>query len=173
MSGLQVSVLRNTDGSYRAKFHRHDSYDCAGRRMHEEKHPDLDDYVIVDISALSPRHKACQFECCFPGLPNVEAVIGRHRPFMLAPAQAQSAVVPPPYPGLRIGQTVTVRDLASHETRRWKIVAADAEKPAGAITAQAPIARALLGHDVGDRVTVELPRGTRELLIEQIQHSSP
>lgn len=94
MGGLQVWVLRNTDATYRAKFHRHDSLDCAGRRMHEEKHPDLDDYVLVDISTLSPRHKACQFECCFPGLPAVEAVIGRHRALVRAPAPGQSDVVP-------------------------------------------------------------------------------
>ena len=39
MTGLEVRVLRNADGTYRARFHRHDAYDCAGRRMHEEKHP--------------------------------------------------------------------------------------------------------------------------------------
>jgi transcription elongation factor GreA len=81
--------------------------------------------------------------------------------------------VTPPSTGLRFGQSVTVRDLASGETKRWKIDAAiGEEKRAGALAAQSPIARALLGHHAGDTVTVGLPRGTRQLLIEQIEDSS-
>lgn len=173
MTGLEVRVLRNADGTYRARFHRHDAYDCAGRRMHEEKHPDLDDYVLVDIWALSPGQKACQFACCFCGLPDAEAVIAHHGTRGSMRARARAAALPPPTTGLRVGQSVTVRDLASGETKHWKIVATiGEEKPAGALAAQSPIAHALLGHHAGDTVTVGLPRGARQLVIEQIEDAS-
>lgn len=74
---MQVWVLRDASGKFRAKFHDRDSNNCNGRRAHEERWPDRDDYVLVDILDLPPSQKACQFPCCFPGLADQTAVI-RH-----------------------------------------------------------------------------------------------
>jgi hypothetical protein len=75
---MQAWVLRNANGSFRGKFHRNGSDDCPGRRMYEEKYPDQPDYVLVDIEDLPPYQEACQFECCFQGLPNTDAVAARY-----------------------------------------------------------------------------------------------
>src|SRR4051794_25467133 len=71
---MQVWALRNPDGTFRGKFHRHDSYDCAGRRMYEENFADKGDYVLVDLTELPRRQGACQFECCFKGSPDANTV---------------------------------------------------------------------------------------------------
>jgi hypothetical protein len=61
---MQVWVLRNPNGSFRGKFHRHDAYDCPGKRRGEE---DRNDYVLVEIEELPGHQKACQFGTCFEG----------------------------------------------------------------------------------------------------------
>jgi hypothetical protein len=75
---MQVWVLRNANGKFRAKFHHRDSNNCNGRRAHDERWPDKDDYILVDILDLPPSQKACQFPCCFCGLPDQAAVATRH-----------------------------------------------------------------------------------------------
>lgn len=52
---MQVWALRNLDGTFRGKLHRHDSYDCKGRRMYEENYADRGDYVLVDLRSLPGR----------------------------------------------------------------------------------------------------------------------
>jgi len=83
---MNVWALRNPNGSFRGKFHRHDSYDCQGRRMYEETYADQDDYVLVDLRELSSRQGACQFECCFQGLADAAAVAGSYLGGTAAPS---------------------------------------------------------------------------------------
>jgi hypothetical protein len=159
---MQVWVLRNADGSFRGRFHRYDSYDCAGRRMHEEKYADRDDYVLADIDDLPGHHKACQFECCFQGLPDTAAVAATHGHRGAARRAQQVAERPPRPSGISVGQRVTCRDLGSGETKQWAIVGGRRADPSRCeISPESPVARALIGRQVGETVDIELPRGSR------------
>jgi transcription elongation factor GreA len=63
------------------------------------------------------------------------------------------------------GSTVLVRDEGGVE-RSWTIVSSHDASPAeGRLSVESPVARALVGHRAGDRVTVALPRGESVLSI--------
>jgi hypothetical protein len=160
---MQVWALRNPSGSFRGKFHRHDSYDCAGRRMYEESYPDQEDYVLVDILNLPPRHGACQFECCFRGLPDAAAVACRYGAILGGPPAPARAARPVPAKGLRIGQRVTYREVHAGKTHTWTIVSGAPDRATREISATSPIASALLGSNAGDRLTIARPTGPLEI----------
>ncbi|HET9124355.1 MAG TPA: transcription elongation factor GreA [Solirubrobacteraceae bacterium] len=62
-----------------------------------------------------------------------------------------------------------VRDLGTDEVHRWTIVGpAEADRAAGKLSAESPVARALIGRAVGDTVELETPRGVRKLKIERL-----
>ena len=62
-----------------------------------------------------------------------------------------------------------VRDLGTDEVHRWTIVGvAEADRTAGKLSAESPVAQALLGHAVGETVEFETPRGVRKLKIERL-----
>jgi transcription elongation factor GreA len=62
-----------------------------------------------------------------------------------------------------------VRDLGTDELHRWTIVgAAEADRTAGKLSAESPVAKALLGRPVGDTVEIQTPRGVRKLKIERL-----
>jgi transcription elongation factor GreB len=78
-----------------------------------------------------------------------------------------SAVVvePPEEPSdeVRFGAEVTLRGEDGRE-RRYRIVGVDEASPGeGRIAFVSPVARALLGRQVGDTATVRTPRGSEEL----------
>lgn len=61
---------------------------------------------------------------------------------------------------VRFGARVTVLD-GNEEERNWRIVGIDEADPAaGSVSWISPIAKALLGREVGDEVRIKLPRGT-------------
>ena len=63
------------------------------------------------------------------------------------------------------GSTVRVRDDGGAE-QTWQIVSApDAAPGDGKLSAESPVAIALLGRAVGDTAAVALPKGTRALTI--------
>jgi transcription elongation factor GreA len=62
-----------------------------------------------------------------------------------------------------------IRDLNTDQLHRWTIVgAAEADRSTGRLSAESPVARALLGHAVGETVELETPRGVRRLKIERL-----
>ena len=62
-----------------------------------------------------------------------------------------------------------VRDLGTDEVHRWTIVGvAEADRAAGKLSAESPVAQALLDHKVGETVELETPRGVRKLKIERL-----
>ena len=62
-----------------------------------------------------------------------------------------------------------VRDLGTDEVHQWTIVgAAEADRGAGKLSAESPVAQALLDQPVGSTVEFETPRGTRRLRIERL-----
>jgi transcription elongation factor GreA len=66
------------------------------------------------------------------------------------------------------GSTVVVRDGEGAE-KAWRIVSShDAAPRDGRISVESPLAAALLGRSAGERVTVSLPKGTRELTVVSV-----
>ena len=62
-----------------------------------------------------------------------------------------------------------VRDLNTDELHQWTIVgAAEADRAAGKLSAESPVAKALLDQPVGSTVELDTPRGTRRLRIERL-----
>jgi len=73
------------------------------------------------------------------------------------------------------GSTVTVRDLKWDDEESYEFVGPGEEdydcEPMKVLTSS-PLAKAMEGKKVGDKVTVEAPQGTRELEITKIQDYS-
>jgi transcription elongation factor GreA len=70
---------------------------------------------------------------------------------------------------LGFGRTAEVRDEATGSVHTWTIVGAtEADVAAGRLSAESPVAQALLGRAPGDTVEVETPRGTRTYVIEKL-----
>ena len=66
------------------------------------------------------------------------------------------------------GSTVVVRDEAGTE-RTWRIVSShDASPSEGRLSADSPVARALLGRRAGERASVVLPKGESVLTVVSV-----
>lgn len=69
------------------------------------------------------------------------------------------------------GVTVTLINLDTDEQVRYRIVGEDeADVKAGKISFGSPIARALMGKEVGDEVVVKAPAGEVSYEIEEVEH---
>jgi len=72
---------------------------------------------------------------------------------------------------IRFGATVTYEDTGNGQTTTWKIVGEEeSDIDQGEISISSPIARALLGKEEGDEVTIRIPRGTMEVEIVSVQY---
>lgn len=70
---------------------------------------------------------------------------------------------------VQFGATVTIEDSESGETSTYTIVGEhEADIKKRRISLVAPVARALLGKRVGDDVTVQTPKGKREVVISEV-----
>src|SRR5882724_11733317 len=66
------------------------------------------------------------------------------------------------------GSTVVVRDADGSE-RTWRIVSShDASPGDGRLSAESPVAVALLGRAAGDQTSVSLPKGRRTLTVVSV-----
>jgi transcription elongation factor GreA len=85
-------------------------------------------------------------------------------------ARAQVIELPTEAPDqIRFGATVVLEDSDSGETTRYQLVGEDeSDATQGLISVTSPIARALLGKEVGDSVRVTVPKGTREFDVLEI-----
>ena len=71
---------------------------------------------------------------------------------------------------VRFGATVVLADVQNSEHKTYTIVGEDeADVSNGLISVTSPVARALLGKEVGASVTVRVPKGTREFEILDIR----
>jgi transcription elongation factor GreA len=69
-----------------------------------------------------------------------------------------------------VGSLVVYQDEVSNETEQVVIVPhAEADFTAGRISADSPLARALLRHAIDDRVRASTPGGVRRLRIKSIK----
>jgi len=67
------------------------------------------------------------------------------------------------------GSTVEVTDLGTRSVQKFKIVAPnDADPKQGLLSASSPVAQALIGHERGDELEIEIPAGIRRLRIDSI-----
>lgn len=68
------------------------------------------------------------------------------------------------------GATVTVLNLDTDEEVHYQIVGADeSDINKGLISVSAPLARSLIGKEIGEEVTVKLPGGTRQYEIVNVE----
>jgi transcription elongation factor GreA len=67
-----------------------------------------------------------------------------------------------------LGSTVVVRDQEGVD-QTWRIVSShEANAREGRLSAESPVAVALLGRPAGDEISVSLPKGTRRLTIVSV-----
>ena len=70
---------------------------------------------------------------------------------------------------LGFGRTAEVLDEATGTVHTWTVVGApEADVTAGRLSAESPVARALLGRAPGETVAVETPRGRRTYVIQKL-----
>jgi transcription elongation factor GreA len=70
---------------------------------------------------------------------------------------------------VRFGATVTLTNLDTDEESTYQIVgAAEADIDQGSISVSSPLARALIGKNLGDEITVKLPGGVRNYEISEV-----
>ena len=70
---------------------------------------------------------------------------------------------------VKFGATVTIEDAESGETQRYVIVGEhEADIKRGRISIGAPVARALIGKEIGETVTVQSPKGKREFEVTEV-----
>lgn len=70
---------------------------------------------------------------------------------------------------IRFGATVSLANLETDEKVTYQIVGADeANIDEGTISISAPLARALIGKEAGDEVTVNLPAGKRTYEVVEV-----
>jgi transcription elongation factor GreA len=71
---------------------------------------------------------------------------------------------------VKFGATVTIEDTESGDQTRYTIVGEhEADIKKGRISIGAPVARALIGKEVGDTVTVQSPKGKREFEVTEVE----
>ena len=68
------------------------------------------------------------------------------------------------------GATVTLADTDSGETKKYTLTGQEeADLKKGKISVQSPVGKALIGHKVGDIVTIKTPAKTVEYEIQEIE----
>ena len=75
-------------------------------------------------------------------------------------------------PRIRFGATVELLNIDTDEEVRYRIVGAEeADLSQGTISISAPLARALIGKEVGDEISVTLPVGQRKYEITNVEYA--
>jgi transcription elongation factor GreA len=71
---------------------------------------------------------------------------------------------------VRFGATVTIEDAESGDEKTYTIVGDnEADLKLGRISISSPMARALIGKEVGDTTSVRTPKGPREVEVVDVQ----
>lgn len=69
------------------------------------------------------------------------------------------------------GTTVSLINIETEEAVRYQIVGEDeADVSAGKISVSSPIARAIMGKEIGDEIVVKAPAGDIEYEIDEVEH---
>ena len=100
---------------------------------------------------------------------HLETRIHRLRQRLRAAVVVETKVVGDTFSFARFAE---VRDEATGELHTWTIVGAtEADRAQGKLSAESPVARALLGRAAGETVEVTTPKGVRRLKIERFVES--
>ena len=71
---------------------------------------------------------------------------------------------------VRFGATVTLTDIETDEKVEYTILGEDeADAKQGRISVTSPVARALMNKEIGDEVSVKVPKGMRELEVLEVR----
>lgn len=90
---------------------------------------------------------------------------------MLGDAQVIDVTRVKPSGKVVFGATVTLMDVETDASVRYKIVGEDeADVKESKISVFSPLARAMIGRGEGDSVVVQTPQGSREYEIDAIEH---
>jgi hypothetical protein len=152
---MKVLVAKAPTPSGWSRFHR--DAGCPGLRKGEVTHGA--EYVAVELADLPDKVLPCQFECCFPGYETAADLTAR----------VHSRPVSRPVTGIRVGQEVEYRELGESETKRWRIVPGAANPDEGELSANTPIARALIGREPGEVVDIALPSRVMRVEIGRVR----
>jgi transcription elongation factor GreA len=72
---------------------------------------------------------------------------------------------------VKFGATVELLNIDTDEEVKYRIVGAEeADLSQGAISISAPLARALIGKEIGDEISVVLPAGKRKFEITNVEY---
>jgi transcription elongation factor GreA len=72
---------------------------------------------------------------------------------------------------VRFGAIIEIEDLESGERLTWQLVGEDeADAKEGRISVTSPIGRALLGREPDSTVSIQVPRGLREVLVIEVRY---
>ena len=114
------------------------------------------DYAVPDIQEHIVRVERCQHQ-------HPKEILSERRGDRPGEAAGASGDT------VTIGRTVRVFDVGSGKLHIWTVVrASEADAASGKLSADSPIARALLGRKPGEIVTAETPRGPRQLEIKEL-----
>lgn len=71
-----------------------------------------------------------------------------------------------------VGKSVTFKELPDEEPESYVIVgAAEADPMEGKISNDSPIAKGLIGHQVGEEVTINIPAGSMKVKILKVENA--
>lgn len=69
------------------------------------------------------------------------------------------------------GATVSLEDVDTEEELQYQLLGTfEADLKAGIISVESPIGRALLGKEIDDEITINVPRGKRTVLITDVEY---
>ena len=116
-----------------------------------------------DLSENAEYHSAREKQSFIEGrVKELESVLGRAE--VIDPANLNGAI--------KFGAKVTLMDEDTDEKRTWQIVGEhEASIENGLLNIKSPIARALIGKEVGDSVEVRTPGGERYYEVVKIVYS--
>ncbi len=72
--------------------------------------------------------------------------------------------------GVRVGSIVVLQDLGSGKNVTYKLTdSAEADPPGGKISIVSPVGEALMGHNPGEEISVQTPKGERKYILSTIK----
>ena len=145
----------------------HDALDAELKRLKTVERPSIIAAIAEarshgDLSENAEYHAAKERQSFIEGrIAELEDKLARAQ--VIIPAQLSGANV-------KFGATVTVFDEDTEEEHSYKIVGEDeADVKSGKISIASPIARAMIGKEIGDVVEVNTPSGIRSLEIVDVK----